>query len=239
MHTCVCSFSHVQYKCTIYLTVIYNWISFPFLLPVILLQRELIIWLISEFFLILYVRSIQMGLRGKGQVMVFWFNKWYSKQRNDYNAVVRLILMGGFRLPDSHSPASTLALSLLNSHSAHLLHPSSPASQLTLCTPFASVLSGFSTTSAFSVSLPFFRPSDHVSRNARGQGHAGPFHETTHLKRPNDTLMYPTMPRLLQLCLRFDRYLRPNILVSPILHVYALYNILRIIIFFLIGKTTL
>ena len=166
--------------------------------------------------------------------MIFEATKWLQCCRTSYShgrlSTSRFTLSGFY----------TRSLSLLNSHSAHLLHPSSPASQLTLCTPFASVLSGFSTTSAFSVSLPFFRPSDHVSRNARGQGHAGPFHETTHLKRPNDTLMYPTMPRLLQLCLRFGRYLRPNILVSPILHVYALYNIiLRIIIFFLIGKTTL
>ena len=62
---------------------------------------------------------------------------------------------------------NTRSLSLLNSHSAHLLHPFSAASQLTL--PLAS--------------LCFSRRSRHVSRNARGQGHAGPFHETIHLKR--------------------------------------------------------
>ena len=84
-------------------------------------------------------------------------------------------------------------------HTLGLLRSLVLASQLTLCAPFASVLSGFSTNSPFSVSLPFFRPSDHVSRNTRGQGHAGLFHETTHLKRPNDTSMYPMMQRLLQL----------------------------------------
>ena len=162
--------------------------------------------------------------------MIFEATKWLQCCRTSY----------------SHGRLSTSRFTLSGFYTRAL------ASQLTLCTPFASVLSGFSTNSLHTfcirslrllnylcVSLPFFRPSDHVSRNARGQGHAGPFHETTHLKRPNDTLMYPTMPRLLQLCLRFGRYLRPNILVSPILHVYALYNILRIIIFFLIGKTTL
>ena len=92
---------------------------------------------------------------------MFWFNKWYSKQRNDYNAVVRLILIGGFRLPDSHSPASTLArsrfsihtlhtfcirpLRLLNRLSAHLLHPSSPASQLTLPLAFLCLFPSFGT----------------------------------------------------------------------------------------------
>ena len=93
-------------------------------------------------------------------------------------------------------------------HTLRLLHSLALASQLTLCTPFASVLSGFSTNTAFSVSF-FSRRSRHLSRNARGQGHAGPFHETIHLKRTDDTLMYPTMPRLSRLCLRFGRYLRP------------------------------
>ena len=40
-------------------------------------------------------------------------------------------------------------------HTLRLLHSLALASQLTLCTPFASVLSGFSTNSAFSVSLSF------------------------------------------------------------------------------------
>ena len=53
--------------------------------------------------------------------MMFWFNKWYLKQRSDYNAVVRPILTGGFRLPNSYS-----------SHSAHSWHPFTLASQLTL-----------------------------------------------------------------------------------------------------------
>ena len=40
-------------------------------------------------------------------------------------------------------------------HTLRLLHLLAIASQLTLCTPFASVLSGFSTNTAFSVSLSF------------------------------------------------------------------------------------
>ena len=40
-------------------------------------------------------------------------------------------------------------------HTLLLLHSLALASQLTLCTLFASVLSGFSTNSAFSVSLSF------------------------------------------------------------------------------------
>ena len=94
-------------------------------------------------------------------------------------------------------------------HTLRLLHSLALASQFTLCTPFASVLSGFSTNTNFNVSFVFSRRSRHVSRNARGQGHAGPFHETIHLKRTDDTLMYPTMPRLSRHCLRFGRYLRP------------------------------
>ena len=94
-------------------------------------------------------------------------------------------------------------------HTLRLLHSLALASQLTLCTPFASVLFGFSTNTVFSVSFVFSRRSRHVSRNGRDQGHAGPFHETIHLKRTDDTLMYPTMPRLSRHCLRFGRYLRP------------------------------
>ena len=94
-------------------------------------------------------------------------------------------------------------------HTLRLLHSLALASQFTLCTPFAFVLSGFPTNTVFSVSFVFSRRSRHVSRNARGQGHAGPFHETIHLKRTDDTLMYPTMPRLSRHCLRFGRYLRP------------------------------
>ena len=81
-------------------------------------------------------------------------------------------------------------------HTLWLLHSLALASQLTLCTLFASVLSGFSTNSAFSVSLPFPRPSEHVSRNARGQGHAGPFHENCPLKKTQRHIDVPTMPRL-------------------------------------------
>ena len=94
-------------------------------------------------------------------------------------------------------------------HTLWLLHSHALASQFTLCTPFASILSDFSTNTDFNVSVVFSRRSRHVSRNARGQGHAGPFHETIHLKRTDDTLMYPTMPRFSQHCLRFGRYLRP------------------------------
>ena len=125
-------------------------------------------------------------------------------------------------------------------HTLRLLHSLALASQLTLCapfafvlsvistnslcTPFASFLSGFLTNSLHTFCIrslrllnylflqrlfAFSRSSEHVSRNARGQDHAGPFHETTHLKRPNDTLLYLTMPRLSPLCLRFGRYLRP------------------------------
>ena len=62
----------------------------------------------------------------------------------------------------------TRSLSLLNSH----------------CTPFASVLSGFSTNTAFNIFLSFPALSRTCPENARGQGHAGLFHETIHLKGP-------------------------------------------------------
>ena len=87
----------------------------------------------------------------------------------------------------------TRSLSLLQSHSAHLLHPSSPASQLTLT----------------STSLCLFPPFETRVPKRPWPGYAGPFHETIHLKRTDDTLMYPTMPRLSRHCLRFGRYLRP------------------------------
>ena len=100
-------------------------------------------------------------------------------------------------------------------HTLRFLHSLALASQLTLCTPFAFVLSGFSTNTAFSVSFIFSRRSRHVSRNARGQSQAGPFHETIHLKRRPTTHWYTpdtlTMPRLLRHCLRFGRYLKPFI----------------------------
>ena len=98
--------------------------------------------------------------------MIFWFNKQYSNQRNDYNIVARLIIILGSRLPDSHSPASALARSRFSTHTARLLHSFSPASQLTL------------------ISLSFPALSRTCPENARGQGHAGLFHETIHLKGP-------------------------------------------------------
>ena len=55
----------------------------------------------------------------------------------DRDTVVRLILVLGFRLPDSHSPASTLARSRFSTYTARLLHSFSPASQLIL--PLASL----------------------------------------------------------------------------------------------------
>ena len=96
-------------------------------------------------------------------------------------------------------------------HTLRLLHSLALASQFTLCTPFASVLSGISTNTAFNISLSFPALSRTCPKNARGQGHAGPFHETIHLlkKKTDDTLMYPTMPRLSRHCLWFGRYLRP------------------------------
>ena len=68
-------------------------------------------------------------------------------------------------------------------HTLRLLHSLALASQFTLCTPFASVLSGISTNTAFNISLSFPALSRTCPENARGQGHAGPFHETIHLKR--------------------------------------------------------
>ena len=74
-------------------------------------------------------------------------------------------------------------------HTLPLPHSLALASQLTLCTlctlctPFASVLSGISTNTLSNVSLPFSRSSEQVSQNARGQGHAGPFHENCPLKK--------------------------------------------------------
>ena len=69
-------------------------------------------------------------------------------------------------------------------HTLRLLHSLALAFQLTLRTPFASVLTGFSTNSAFNISLSFPALSRTCPENARGQGHAGPFHETIHLKGP-------------------------------------------------------
>ena len=138
-----------------------------------------------------------MGLRGKD---MFWFDKWYFKQRNYYNEVVRPILTGGFRLPDSssahsahsahsthsahsaHSTHSTHSAhsahsthSTHSAHSAHSWHPFTLASQLTLS----------------NVSLPF-----PVLRNRYPESPVvkvmQPFHENCPLKRPNgiDTERY-------------------------------------------------
>ena len=69
-------------------------------------------------------------------------------------------------------------------HTLQLLHSLALASQLhTLCTLFASVHSGISTNTLSNVSLPFSRFSEQVSQNARGQCHAGPFHENCPLKK--------------------------------------------------------
>ena len=112
-------------------------------------------------------------------------------------------------------------------HTLRLLHSLALASQLTLCTPFASVLSGISTNSPFRVSLPF-----PVLRNRCPETPVVRFTQvlstkTVHLKRPNGTLMYLTMPRLLQLCLRFGRYLRPfgpdTTLIFPKINFYYNY----------------
>ena len=134
-----------------------------------------------------------MGLQRKGQVMMFWFNKWYSKQRNDYNAVVCLILILGFRLPDPYSLASTLARSRFSTHTARLLHSFSPASQLTLS------LASLCLFPSYRTRVPK-RP---------WPGSRRPFPRNYPLERADDTLMYPTMPRLSRHCLRFGRYLRP------------------------------
>ena len=90
-----------------------------------------------------------------------------------------------------------------------LLHSLALASQLTLCTPFASVLSGFSTNTAFSVSLLFPSFETRVPKRP-WPGSRRPFPRNYPLKKKtDDTLMYPTMPRLSRHCLRFGRYLRP------------------------------
>ena len=81
------------------------------------------------------------------------------KQRNDYNAVVCPILTGGFRLPNSYSARSA--------HSTHSWHPFTPASQLTL--------------TLTSLCLSVLR--NRYPENARGQGHASPFHENYLLKK--------------------------------------------------------
>ena len=80
----------------------------------------------------------------------------------------------------------TRSLSLLNSH----------------CTPFASVLSGFSTNTVFSVSLSFPYQTRVPKRPWPGSRRSFP--RNYPLERTKRT-----MSRLSRLCLRFGRYLRP------------------------------
>ena len=114
-------------------------------------------------------------------------------------------------------------------HTLRLLHTLALASQHTLRIPFASILSGISTSSPFSVSLPFSVlrntwPKTPVVRVTQVLST-----KTVHIKRPNDTLMYLTMPRLLQLCLRFGRYLRPFGPDTTFIFTYLIIlNILRV-----------
>ena len=61
-------------------------------------------------------------------------------------------------------------------HTLRLLHSLTLASQLTL--------SGFSSNTVFSIPLSFPTLSRTCPENARGQGHARPFHETIRLKGP-------------------------------------------------------
>ena len=117
--------------------------------------------------------------------MMFWFNKWYSKQRTDYNIVVRLIIILGSRLPDSHSPSSALAHSRFSTHTLRLLTKLIPHGLASLCL--------------------FLAPPRMCSAKARSQGHVDLFYETIHLKDRRH--IEPS--RLSRHCLWFDRYLRP------------------------------
>ena len=105
----------------------------------------------------------------------------------------RLILILGFLLPDSHSPASTLARSRFSTRTARLLHSFPPAFQLTLS------LASLCLFPSYRTRVPK-RP---------WPGSRRPFPRNYPLERTDDTLMYPTMPRLSRLCLLFGRYLRP------------------------------
>ena len=120
--------------------------------------------------------------------MIFEATKWLQCCCTSYSHT---------RLPTSRFTLFdfyTRSLSLLNSHSAHLLHPSSPASQLTL--PLASLC----LFPSFKTRVPK-RPWPWSRR---------PFPRNYPLKKKtDDTLMYPTMPRLSRHCLWFGRYLRP------------------------------
>ena len=111
----------------------------------------------------------------------------------------RLILILGFLLPDSHSPASTLARSRFLTQTTLRLHSFSPASQLTL--PLAS--------------LCLFQSYRTRDPKRPWPGSRRPFPRNYPLERTDDTLMYPTMPQLSRLCLRFGRYLRPFVHDTP------------------------
>ena len=118
--------------------------------------------------------------------MIFETTKWLQCCRASYShrrlSTFRFILSGFY----------TRSLSLLNSH----------------CTPFASVLSGFSTNTALSVSCLFPSFETRVPKRP-WPGSRRPFPRNYPLKKKTgDTLMYPTMPRLSRHCLWFDRYLR-------------------------------
>ena len=104
--------------------------------------------------------------------------------RSLYNASNSTTLLLGF---------CTRSLSLLNSH----------------CTPFAFVLAGVSTNTVFSVSFVFSCSIAHVFRKRPCPGSRRPFSQNCSLERTDDTLMYPTMPRLSRHYIRFGRYLRP------------------------------
>ena len=94
--------------------------------------------------------------------MMFWFNKWYSKQRTDYNIVIRLVSILGSQLADSHSPASALAHSRFSTPTVRLLTKLMPHGLASLCLFLA---------------LPSM-----CSAKARDQDHVGLFYETIHLK---------------------------------------------------------
>ena len=102
-------------------------------------------------------------------------------------------------------------------HTLRLLHSLALASQLTLCTPFASVVSGFSTLPLASLCLfPSFET--RVPKRP-WPGSRRPFPRNYPLKKKtDDTLMYPTMPRLSRHCLWFGRYLRPFVHDTTILY---------------------
>ena len=130
--------------------------------------------------------------------MMFWFNKWYSKQRTDYNIVVRLIIILGSRLPDSHSPSSALAHSRFSTHTLRLLTKLIPHGLASLCL--------------------FIAPPRMCSAKARSQGHVDLFYETIHLKDRRH--IEPS--RLSRHCLWFDRYLRPFVHDTTYIYIYEL-----------------